>query len=109
MRRRVEDLHGFDTQTAVRFATTRVWEAYLNGYDEIEFTHGAADVGERPADGRGQIKWALRELLESGRLDRWCSRRDCWPRAGSMVIALQRNPRPRPESWSAPPRRARPR
>src|SRR5262245_33151855 len=107
MRRRVEDLHGFDTQTAVRFATTRVWEAYLNGYDEIEFTHGATDIGERPADGRGQIKWALRELLESGRLDRWCIRQRCWPRAGSMVIALQRNPRPRPESWSGPPRRLR--
>jgi hypothetical protein len=109
VRRRVEDLHGFDVRTAVQFAVTRVAEAYRNGYDEIEFLHGAADVRERPEEGRGRIKWALREALEGGRLDAWSSRRDSWPRAASLVVALKRNPRPRPESWSPPPHRSRPR
>ena len=109
MRRRVEDLHGYDTRTAVQLALTRVAEAFQNGYDEIEFLHGAADVRERPAEGRGQIKWALRDLLDGGSLDRWTSRRDCWPRESSLVVALKRNPRPRHESWSPSPRRSRPR
>lgn len=108
MRRRLEDLHGFDTRTAVDFAVTRVFEAYRNGYDEIELQHGAADVRERPAEGRGQIKWALRDLVDGGRLDSWANRRDSWPKESSMLIALRRNPRPRSEFWSPPPRRARP-
>jgi len=108
VRQRVEDLHGFDTRTAVQFALARVWDAYQNGYDSIEFVHGAANVQERPgAEGRGQIKWALRELLDSGRLDAWCDRRDSWPRAASLVVALRKNPRPRPETWSAGPARSR--
>jgi len=108
VRRRLEDLHGFDTRTAVEFAMRRISEAYANGYDEIELTHGAADVRDRPDEGRGKIKWALRDLLDSGRLDQWANRRDSWPRESSMVIALLRNPRPRSEFWSPPPRRARP-
>lgn len=106
MRRRVEDLHGLDVLTAVRFARTRVREAYENGYDELELLHGAADVGRPVADGRGRIKWELRGLLDRGELDGWCRREDCWPRASSLVVALRRNPRPRREAWSAPPRAA---
>jgi len=106
VRRRVEDLHGLDVLTAVRFAVTRVREAYENGYDEIELLHGAADVREPVADGRGRIKWELRGLLERGELDRWSRRGDSWPRASSLVVALKRNPRPRREAWSAPPRAA---
>ena len=103
MRRRVEDLHGLDALTAVRFATMRVREAYENGYDEIELVHGAGDVPRPAGDGRGRIKWELRELLNGGGLDRWCRREDCWPRASSLVVALRRNPRPRREAWSARP------
>ena len=106
MRRRVEDLHGLDVLTAVRFAVTRVREAYENGYDEIELLHGAADVREPVADGRGRIKWELRRLLEQGDLDQWSRREDSWPRASSLVVALRRNPRPRRESWSTAPPRA---
>jgi len=109
VRRRLEDLHGFDTRTALRFAVIRVNEAYQNGYDEIEFTHGAANVRDRPAEGRGQIKWALRDLLESGGLDRWARPHDSWPREASLVVALKRNPRPRTEYWSPAPRLGRPR
>lgn len=105
MRRRVEDMHGLDVLTAVRFAVTRVREAYENGYDEVELVHGAPDVSEPVASGRGRIKWELRHLLDRGELDRWCRRGDCWPRASSLVVALKRNPRPRREAWSpAPPR-----
>ena len=108
MRRRLEDLHGFDTRAAVDFAMTRITEAYKNGFDEIELMHGAADVRQRPDEGRGKIKWALRDLLDSGRLDPWVNRRDSWPRESSMVLSLRRNPRPRSEFWTPPPRRARP-
>jgi hypothetical protein len=103
VRRRIEDLHGFDVLSAVRFAMTRVREAYENGYDEIELQHGAADVREKVTDGRGRIKWALREVLETGRLDRWATREGSWPRATSLVVALRRNPRPRREAWSTAP------
>ena len=111
MRRRTEDLHGFDVLGAVQFANARVREAYENGYDEIEFRHGAADVREQVADGRGRIKWALRELLDHGALDRWSVRERSWPRAASLVVALRHNPRPRRETWSAapPPAHRRPR
>lgn len=104
MRRRVEDLHGLDVLSAVRFATTRVREAYENGFDEIELLHGAPDVRAPAPDGRGRIKWELRRLLERGELDRWCRREDCWPRASSLIVVLKRNPRPRRETWSPPPR-----
>jgi hypothetical protein len=107
MRRRREDLHGFDVLTAVDFAMLRVREAYENGYDEIEFLHGAAGVEERPAmEGRGRIKWELRTLLDSGRFDRWASRERSWPKAASLLVALRPNPRPRPERWSPAPQRA---
>jgi hypothetical protein len=105
VRRRVEDLHGLDVLTAVRFAITRVREAYENGYDEVELLHGAGDVREPVSGGRGRIKWELRGLLDGGGLDRWCRREDCWPRTSSLVVALKRNPRPRREAWSSPPRR----
>jgi len=95
-----------DVLTAVRFAMTRVREAYENGYDEIELLHGAADVREPVSDGRGRIKWELRDLLARGTLDRWCRREDSWPRASSLLLALRRNPRPRREVWSAAPRAA---
>jgi hypothetical protein len=106
MRRRQEDLHGFDVMTAIDFAITRAREGWENGYDEIELVHGAADVQQHVEDGRGRIKWGLRELLDSGRLDRWVSREGSWPKAGSLIIVLKRNPSPRPEHWSAAPRRA---
>ncbi|HEY4028325.1 MAG TPA: hypothetical protein VGO86_18000 [Candidatus Dormibacteraeota bacterium] len=93
-----------DVLTAVQFAITRVREAYENGYDEIEFQHGAADVLEPVSGGRGRIKWELRQLLEHGTLDRWCRRQDSWPRASSLLVALKRNPRPRREAWSPAPR-----
>ena len=107
MRRRVEDLHGLDVRSAVQFALARVSEAYENGYDEIEFLHGSADVREPVADGRGRIKWELRHLLERGGFDRWARRDGCWPRASSLVVALKRNPRPRREAWGPGPRPVR--
>ncbi len=106
MKSRVEDLHGFDVLTAVDFTMRRVREAYQNGYGTIEFKHGAGNVGEHVDEGRGRIKWELRRLLERGALDEWCDRRSSWPKSASLVVALRRNPRPQPESWSPAPRRA---
>ncbi len=106
VRRRQEDLHGYDVLTAIDFALERVREAYENGYDEIELVHGSASVQARVEDGRGRIKWELRALFEQGGFDAWSRRERSWPRAGSLLLALKRNPRPRGESWSPAPRRA---
>lgn len=102
---RLEDLHGYDVLTAVEFARTRVIEAYAQGCREIEFGHGAGDVGAPVDGGRGRIKWELRRLLESGSLDRWVDRDRSWPRTTSLLLALRANPSPRAAGWSpAPPR-----
>ena len=98
------DLHGYDVLGALDLAVTRVAEAYGNGYDSVELVHGAADVREPVESGRGRIKWELRRLVDSGRLQSYAS--DAWPRDGSILVTLRRNPKPRPEHWSDPPRRA---
>jgi hypothetical protein len=106
VRRRQEDLHGFDVLTALAFVERRVREAFENGYDEIEFQHGAADVRDPVREGRGRIKWALRDLVDGGRLDRWARPGGSWPKAASFVVALRPNPRRRSEHWSPSPYRA---
>lgn len=105
-RHRQEDLHGFDRKTALDFALLRVREAYLNGYETIELVHGAADVHSPVEEGRGGIKWELREMLDHGIFDPYCVREESWPRGGSLHLKLKRNGRPRAESWEPAPRRA---
>src|SRR5579859_4009691 len=105
-RRRQEDLHGFDRRTAIRFALTRAREAQLNGYESIEFIHGAADVARPSAEGRGGIKWDLRAMLERGEFDAYCIRSESWPKERSLNLRLRPNGRPRSESWSPEPGRA---
>lgn len=105
IRTHVLDLHGYDVVTALELATARVADAYRNGYTQIELVHGAANVTEPAAEGRGRIKWALRRMAAEGGFDAYCRPGETWPRAGSLVLALRANPSPRPESWTpAPPR-----
>lgn len=100
------DLHGHDVLTALDLARRRVEEAYSNGYGQVELLHGAADVAEPVETGRGRIKWALRTAVEHGELDAYIDRGQTWFKAGSIVLALRRNPRPRREEWGREPPRA---
>jgi hypothetical protein len=99
------DLHGHDVQTAVSLALRRVAEAHNNGFDTIELVHGAADVEEEVDEGRGRIKWELRRMVQNGAFDAYAQRDSAWLKAGSIVLTLKRQARPRRESWSAEPRR----
>jgi len=106
VRRYTVDLHGHDVLTAVDLAWNRVQEAYSNGYGSVELLHGAGDVSEPVETGRGRIKWALRSAVERGEFDTFIERGQTWLKAGSIVLTLKRNPRPRPESWGREPPRA---
>jgi hypothetical protein len=99
------DLHGHDVLTAVEVAVRRVREAQENGYGAVELVHGAADVEEPVASGRGRIKWELRRLARTGRFDRWADPRRTWPKAGSLILYPWPNGRSRREAWSDEPRR----
>ncbi|HVD02192.1 MAG TPA: hypothetical protein VNG93_13770 [Candidatus Dormibacteraeota bacterium] len=105
MRKLTIDLHGHDVLTAVDLAWRRVSEAYSNGYGSVELLHGAADVTEVVEAGRGRIKWALRSAVERGEFDTFIDRGQTWLKAGSIVLTLKRNPRPRSEHWTDEPRR----
>jgi Smr domain len=105
-RKTTVDLHGHDVRTAVRLALTRVAEAYRNGFDSIELIHGAADVEEPVAEGRGRIKWELRRLAGSGAFDRYSHPDRTWLKSGSIVLTLRPNPQARRNSWEAEPPRS---
>lgn len=95
-KRRLEvDLHGYDVLSALDVALTRVREAYELGYAEVELVHGAANVETPVEEGRGRIKSELRRMFEGGRFDAWADRSRSWPKAGSLLLALRGNPRPR--------------
>jgi len=100
------DLHGHDVLTAVGLAEHRVREAYSNGYEAVELLHGAGDVTEPVETGRGRIKWALRQVVEEGRLDGYIERGRTWFKAGSIVLYLKKNPKARREAWSPDPPRS---
>ncbi|GAC1658743.1 MAG: hypothetical protein NVS9B1_19340 [Candidatus Dormibacteraceae bacterium] len=105
MRTQKVDLHGHDVLSALDLAALRVREAYENGYGAVELMHGAGDVAEPVESGRGRIKWALRQEVAEGRLDGYIQRDQTWLKAGSIVVYLKRNPRPRPERWAPDPPR----
>jgi hypothetical protein len=105
-RKTTVDLHGHDVRTAVRLALNRVAEAYNNGYETIELIHGAGDVAEPVAEGRGRIKWELRRLAQSGGFDRFAYPDRTWLKNGSLVLTLRSNPRPSRTAWSSEPPRA---
>lgn len=99
------DLHGYDVLGALELAELRVQEAFENGYATVELLHGAGDVAEPVEKGRGRIKWALRRLVEEGRFYGYCLPDRTWLKAGSIVLYLKPNPRPRREIWAPEPHR----
>jgi hypothetical protein len=103
VRKLTVDLHGHDVLTAVDLAWRRVSEAYANGYGTVELLHGAGDVTEPVETGRGRIKWALRSAVDRGEFDSFIERGQTWLKAGSIVLTLKRNSRPRSERWADEP------
>lgn len=99
------DLHGFDVVGAIELAEQRIHEAYENGYSTVELLHGAGDVSEPVEEGRGRIKWALRKLVDEGRFHGYTLPSKTWLKAGSIVLYLKPNPRPRRENWTPKPPR----
>jgi hypothetical protein len=92
-----------------------VQAAWEHGYDTVEFVHGAADVAARGSighddpdvEGRGTIKFILRQRLFRNRWRRWAEPfRDGnhTVEEGRMLIALLANPKPRPGAgWPVVP------
>ena len=66
-------------------------------------TASAGDVVEPVDSGRGRIKWALRKMVDEGQFDGYVNPGRTWLKAGSIVLYLKRNPRPRRESWAPEP------
>ena len=44
-------------------------------------------------------------MVQNGAFDAYAQRDSAWLKAGSIVLTLKRQARPRRESWSAEPRR----
>jgi hypothetical protein len=63
------DLHGYTHRTALQVAREKLKEAYEHGFMYVRLIHGAAAIRDK-RDG-GSVKFALREMLRRGELDKW--------------------------------------
>jgi hypothetical protein len=109
------DWHGYGLDQVETWADRIVEAAWANGYEWVEFVHGAPDIATRgslgrqggPSAGRGTIKELLRRRLFGNRWHRWArERREGMHRVedGRMLIALRKNPRPsRQAKWPLVP------
>lgn len=100
------DWHGYGLDQVDTWAGKIVEAAWLNGYEYVEFVHGAPDVGTRGtlgwkgerAQGRGTIKELLRRRLFGNRWHRWAHERRAGLHViedGRMLVALRQNPAPK--------------
>jgi len=106
------DLHGYDVHTAVELSEACAAAAWEHGFERLTILHGArrstspADVH---ADGRGAIKWAVRNALAEGLFDRWAlpprsQQHRRGSRASETSIALRPNDDPHPQAeWPVIP------
>jgi hypothetical protein len=109
------DWHGYGLDQVDTWADRIVEAAWGNGFEWVEFVHGAPDIAARgslgwkggPAEGRGTIKQLLRRRLFGNRWHRWArERREGMHRIedGRMLIALRENPTPsRQTRWPLVP------
>jgi hypothetical protein len=109
------DWHGYGLDQVETWADRIVEAAWSNGFEWVEFVHGAPDLATRGSlgwkggslEGRGTIKQLLRKRLFGNRWHRWArERREGMHRVedGRMLIALRENPRPRPQArWPMVP------
>jgi len=112
------DWHRYAPDQVEAWADRVVEAAWLHGFRQVVFVHGAADVVARGTPGwdgddvagRGRIKGILRARLYRGHWRRWAEE----VRSGRheidesrMVIALRENPRPNPRArWPVIPQPA---
>ena len=100
------DWHGYGLDQVETWADRIVEAGWENGFEHVEFVHGAPDIATRGslewtgsrAAGRGTIKQLLRRRLFGNRWHRWArDRREGLHHVedGRMVIALRDNPRAR--------------
>lgn len=109
------DWHGYGLDQVETWADRIVEAAYRNGFEYVEFVHGAPDIGTRGSlgwqggttRGRGTIKELLRRRLFGNRWHRWARERRAGLHRvedGRMLIALRDNPRPsRQARWPLVP------
>jgi hypothetical protein len=109
------DWHGYTPDQVETWSDRLLEAAYLHGFVQVEFVHGAADVAARGTPGfggehvrgRGRIKDMLRQRLYGNRWRRWAlERREGRHRIeeSRMVIALRENPRPKRDArWPVLP------
>jgi hypothetical protein len=98
------DLHGYATETALRFAEDVVESAWERGAERVALVHGAKHVtspAASDATGQGRTKWALRQALSRGAFNRWAepAKSSAHQRGAArdrLVVALKSNPRPDP-------------
>ncbi len=98
------DLHGYATETAVRFSRDIVEAAWERGAGRVVLIHGAKHVASPSASdatGQGRTKWALRGSLARGAFNRWAepaksAAHDRRAVSDRLVVALKPNPRPDP-------------
>jgi hypothetical protein len=90
------DLHRYSVLTAERIMRDKVQEAWSNGFGEVVLRHGSSTAGK---PGAVTIRGRLRELIESGELDRYLrfsGKMRVWSaHDGYAVLELLENPRPR--------------
>jgi hypothetical protein len=109
------DWHGYGLDQVETWADRIVEAAWSNGFEYVEFVHGAPDISARGSlgrkgesrAGRGTIKQLLRGRLFGNRWHRWAhERREGMHRVedGRMLVALRENPRPsRQAKWPMVP------
>ena len=98
------DLHEYATGTALGAMWAKIEEAWLNGWVSITVIHGAPyaeTIQAAMALDRGSIKFAIKDLLESGEFNRFVDEYKLGP--GSTSITLKVNPNPRSALWSEVP------
>ena len=103
------DWHGYALDQVETWADRVVEAAYANGFQYVEFIHGAGDVTARgmpgydgAVAGRGTIKEILRQRFFRGRWNRWTrDRKEGMHRVeeSRLLIALRENPKPAGGKW----------
>ncbi len=94
------DLHGYSHNTAIEAAREKIKEAYEHGFRYVRLIHGASNI--RHKEDGGSIKFALRSMLNNGRLNKWAEEKGSKNhrlREDSMILALRKNPKPVDGEW----------
>jgi hypothetical protein len=103
------DWHGYAVDQVETWADKLVEAAWANGFEYVEFVHGAGDVAARgmpgysgAVSGRGRIKEVLRQRFFRGRWNKWArTRAEGMHRIeeSRLIVALKENSEPAARPW----------